>query len=90
MPLQGFSILGLLHRANERQSGEWVRYEASQGVGQVFMPGTLSNQPKGKIAQGGEVLRGMPGTHAAGVFAQAHVANVMQSIFNRPVCAGQC
>ena len=85
---QGFSIVALLHRANERQSGEGVRYEASQGVGQVFVPGTLSNQPERQIAQGGEVLRGMPGTHPARVFAHAHVANVMQPVFNGPVRAG--
>ena len=36
-------------------------------------------------AQGGEVLRGMSGANAAGVFLQRHVAHVVGAVFDAPV-----
>ena len=37
------------------------------------------------LRKGGEVLRGMSGANAAGVFLQRHVAHVVGAVFDTPV-----
>ena len=51
------------------------------------MAGAPSNQPDRQIAQRGKVLWRLAGSDSAGVFSHAHVAYVMQSVFDGPMLA---
>lgn len=86
---QGFSVLALLHRANKRQGGEWVLYEAVDGLGYEFVPGAAPNQSYRQVAQRGKILRRMAGANPASVLSHAHVTNIMQPVLNRPVLAAE-
>ena len=85
--VQGLSIHLPSHRANERQGREGVCYETPERIRYEFMAGAASNQADREIAQRGKILRRLPRSDSAGVFAHAHVAYIMQSVFDGPMLA---